>query len=50
MVFEEAEIVASRLNSQEATRAILIQLAAGSIMSKKAGDAFSKTIKKMTKA
>lgn len=48
MVFEEAEIVASRLNSQEATRAILIQLAAASVMSKKGAEAFSKTIKKMT--
>ena len=50
MVFEEAEIVAERINSQEATRAVLIQLAMASTQSKKAADAFSKTIKRMTKA
>lgn len=48
MVWDEAEIVVERVNGLEATRAIFIQLAAASVMSKKAAGEFSKQIKRLT--
>jgi hypothetical protein len=47
-VFVESEFVVERVNREEATRAILVQLAASSLFSKKGGKAFDKKIKEMT--
>lgn len=47
-VFVESEFVVERINREEATRAILIQLAASSLFSKKGGKAFDKKIKELT--
>lgn len=48
MVFVEAEIVVERLNGMEATRAVLIQMAASSVMSRKGAAEFQKLIKRLT--
>jgi hypothetical protein len=48
MVVLEAGIVVERLDREEATRALLVQMAVSSMLSKKAANAFQKTIKKMT--
>lgn len=48
MVFMEAQFVVERHNREEATRAMLIQLAAGSMLSKDSAREFAKQIKKMT--
>jgi hypothetical protein len=48
MLWFEAEIVVTRLNAKEATRAILLQQAVSSILSKDGAKNFRKTIKSMT--
>jgi len=48
MVYAEAGWVAQNINQQEASRAVLLQLAVSSILSKKAGKNFEKTIKNLT--
>ena len=45
----ESQLVVESLNQQEATRAVLLQLAVGSILSKKTGSEFKKTIKELSK-
>lgn len=47
MVWFETEVVRARLNREAATQAVLFQLAAGSMLSKKAGKAFNAEIKKL---
>lgn len=47
MMTREARIVRKRVNGQIATEAVLTQLAIGSILSKKAGKAFEKQVKKL---
>lgn len=48
MVWVEAEMVVSRLNQQEATRAVLLQMAVSSVLSKKAQARFDKQVKALT--
>jgi hypothetical protein len=50
MVFVEAEFVVERLDREEASRAVLLQMAVSSMLSKKAGEAFRKKIKEMTQS
>lgn len=50
MVFTEAEYVVERLDREEATRAVLVQMAVSSMLSKKAGEVFKKKIKEMTQS
>lgn len=45
MVWDEARIVISRINKEEAGRMTLLQLAAASILSKKGAALFKKTVK-----
>lgn len=49
LLWVESQLVVERLNQQEATRATLLQLAVGSILSKKTGAEFKKTLKELTK-
>lgn len=49
-VWEEAELVVERINSLEATRATLFQMAASTLLSQKAHRHFSETLQKMTGA
>lgn len=44
MVYVEAAFVVERLNREEANRAIMIQLAVASVISKKGSKAFQKRI------
>lgn len=44
----ESQLVVERLNQQAVTQAVLLQLAVGSILSKKTGSEFKKTIKKLS--
>jgi hypothetical protein len=46
-VWDEASLVVERLNGLEATRAILVQMAVSSVLSKEAGAEFSKAIKRL---
>lgn len=48
MVWEEVEIVTVRLNQQEASRTVLMQLAVSSIISKEGGKLLDKTLKVLT--
>lgn len=50
MVFVESEFVVERLDREEATRAVLVQMAVASMLSKKAGETFGKKIKQMTQS
>ena len=45
MVYVEAAFVVERVNREEANRAIMIQLAVASVISKKGSKAFQKRIK-----
>jgi len=47
-VFEEAELVVERINGLEATRAVLLQMAVASILSKKAAKGFQEAIRRLT--
>lgn len=47
MLWTEAWMARERLNRELASQAILTQLAAGSILSEKAGKAFKKEIRKL---
>lgn len=44
MLIQEAELVADRLNRLEATRAALLQMAVGSLLSKDVGEQFRKVL------
>lgn len=48
MVWVEAELVVSRLNQQEASRAVLLQMAVSSVISKKGQARFNKAMKELT--
>lgn len=48
MVWEETEIVVERMNQEDASRTVLLQMAAASIMSKEAGRLLKKTLKELT--
>lgn len=48
MVYVEAAYAVERLNREEATRAVMIQLAVASVISKKGSKAFQKKIKDLT--
>ena len=48
MVYVEASFVVERLNREEANRAIMIQLAVASVISKKGSKAFQKRITDLT--
>ncbi len=48
MLWVESQLVVERLNQQAATQAVLLQLAVGSILSKKTGSEFKKTLKKLS--
>jgi hypothetical protein len=48
MVWDEARIVVDRDNGMEATRAVLLQLAVSSVLSKEGGKAFREQIEKLT--
>lgn len=48
MVQDEARLVTERLDGLMATEALLVQLAVSSVLSKKAGALFKKTIEGMT--
>lgn len=50
MVYVEAEYVVERIDREEASRAVLLQMAVSSILSKKAGEVFRKKIKDMTQS
>lgn len=47
-VLDEHSLVSKQINSRIVTEAVLFQLAASSILSKKAGQAFEKQIKRLT--
>lgn len=47
MVWDEAKLVVERRNRAHATDAMLIQLAVGSVLSKKGAQEFSKQIKRL---
>lgn len=47
-ISDEAEIIRDRINRQMASEAILIQGAAGSIISKEMGETFAQLIAQMT--
>lgn len=49
MVWEEAMLVVERMNREAASDKVLLQLAAGSLLSKDAGRQFKKTLKELTK-
>lgn len=48
MLWFEAELVVTRLNAEDATRAILLQQAVSSILSKDGAKNFRKSITKLT--
>lgn len=48
MLWEESQLVVERINQMEVTRAILLQHAAGSIVSKKGQKAFQKLLKELS--
>lgn len=48
MVWEEAALVVERLNGLEASRAVLLQMAVSSVISKKAGAEFKKAIRRLS--
>lgn len=48
MLWLESQLVVERLNQQAVTQAVLLQLAVSSILSKKGGTEFKKTINKLT--
>ena len=50
MVYVEAQYVVERQDREEATRAVLFQMAAASLLDKKASAAFQKKIKAMTQS
>lgn len=47
LVWSEAELVTTRLNGFEATRAVLLQMAVSTLFSNKAAGAFKKEIKRL---
>jgi hypothetical protein len=47
-VADEAELIARRDNDRIATEAVMLQAAAGSIMSKEAGEVFQKLVGRLT--
>lgn len=48
MVWDEAELVVERVNRNNATNAVLMQMVVASVLSpKKGGAAFAKTIKRL---
>lgn len=47
-VWEEADLVTSRLNQVMATETLLLQMAVSSLFNKEAGREFSKIIKRLT--
>jgi hypothetical protein len=47
-MWSEAEIVSDRIDRVEANRAVLVQLAVATMLSKKAQSQFAKRIKSMT--
>lgn len=47
-VWDESNLVAQRFNNQEATKAILLEMAVSSVLSKEGGKEFDKMIKRMT--
>lgn len=49
MVWEESTLVVERMNHEAASNMALLQLAAGSLLSKEAGKQFKKTLKELTK-
>ena len=49
MLWVEALLIRRRVNGLMATEAVLVQMAAASVISKKAGKAFEKRVKAMTK-
>jgi len=48
MVYVEAGMVVERIDHEEATRAVLVQLAVSSMLSKDSAKQFQKMIKQMT--
>lgn len=48
MLMEETQIVTRRINNRIATEAALVQMAVSGVLSKKANDAFRKTMKQLT--
>ena len=46
-VFVEAEVAVTRVNQAFVTQATLLQLAVGSLLSKKSGEEFQKAVKKL---
>lgn len=50
MVYIEAEYVVERLDREEATRAMMVQMAVSSLLSKKSSKEFEKQIKKMMRS
>lgn len=48
MVFSEAEFVIERMNREEASRAVLVNMAVSALLDKGAAKEFGKQIKKMT--
>lgn len=48
MLWVESQLVVERQNQQAVTNAVLLQLAVGSILSKKTGSEFKKTLKKLS--
>lgn len=48
MVWEEAELVVDRLNRRHATDATLLRLAVSSMLSKEAGELFSKRVAELS--
>lgn len=49
MVIDEARLVSERINGYLASEATLIQMAVSAVLSKEAGESFSKIIKRMSK-
>ena len=47
MVWDEARLVAENLNGMLATQAVLTQMAVSSVLSKKAGELFKKTVNRL---
>lgn len=47
MVWEEATLVVERINREAASNTALLQLAAGSLLSKEAGKQLKKTLKEL---
>ncbi|HYD06290.1 MAG TPA: hypothetical protein VEC60_11225 [Reyranella sp.] len=48
VLWDESRLVVERMNGEMATHLSLLQLAVGSVLSKKAGDLFNKQIKALT--